>query len=77
MDVLATESHIEELDGALRAILAELKEQEDVIDRYEAEERRRNDVIAKKQTEVDRLNKRLDQLKVRRPCRCRLGLNEG
>jgi len=62
VDVLNTEAVLKDLKENLKECEAVLKEKEQVIDGYEAEKKRRKDQIAKKQINVDRLNKKYDAL---------------
>eukprot|EP00771_Trimastix_marina_P000675 gnl/Trimastix_PCT/1698.p1 GENE.gnl/Trimastix_PCT/1698~~gnl/Trimastix_PCT/1698.p1 ORF type:complete len:882 (-),score=383.37 gnl/Trimastix_PCT/1698:206-2851(-) len=61
LDILNTQAHTESLQKALNGLLSTLKEKDDIIVRYGVLIRRKNDEIAKKQAEVDKLNRRLYQ----------------
>ncbi|KAJ4458480.1 putative flagellar-associated protein [Paratrimastix pyriformis] len=62
LDILNTQAHTSSLQKALDTLLAQLKEKDAIIERYEQEIRRKNDLITKKQSEVDKLNRRYAQL---------------
>ena len=62
VDVLNTQASLATLDETLVVLDAELAEKSRTVDKYEAEIKRRNDDIAKRARDVDRLNKKLEQL---------------
>eukprot|EP01083_Nonionella_stella_P004551 13184_1 len=62
VDSLNTEAHNTDLTTTRDAYEEELREKEDIIEKYERDMRVRNDSISKKQIYVDRLNKKYDTL---------------
>eukprot|EP00753_Platysulcus_tardus_P018560 PLAT6916.1.p1 GENE.PLAT6916.1~~PLAT6916.1.p1 ORF type:complete len:923 (+),score=651.50 PLAT6916.1:76-2844(+) len=62
VDSLNTASHNSQLRESLDSFVAELKEKDALIEKYEMEIRQRNDAIEKKMYVVDRLNRRYEQL---------------
>jgi len=63
IDVLNTSSQNELLKSKLKDLIAELKEKESLVDKFENEIRQRHDLIEKKQHHVDSLNRKYDKLK--------------
>ena len=62
VDVLNTQASLATLDETLVVLDSELAEKSRTVDKYEAEIKRRNDDIAKRARDVDRLNKKLEAL---------------
>ena len=62
VDALNTQAHNDSLRQTLSLLDEQLKEKTELTERYEAEIRKRNDEIEKKQAEVDRLNRKYDAL---------------
>ena len=62
VDVLNTESHNVKLSDTLALLDGELRDKAAVVERFEAEVRRRNDEIEKKTRAVDALNRKLEKL---------------
>jgi len=62
VDMLNTEAHNAQLQESLDTLLAELREKERLIEKYELEIRQRNDEIEKKMHTVDKLNRRYEML---------------
>ncbi|KAG1687526.1 hypothetical protein DVH05_005140 [Phytophthora capsici] len=62
VDALNVQSHSAQLTEAQRAIVEELKRDDQQVERAELEIRQRNDEIEKKMLRLDRLNKKYEQL---------------
>ena len=62
VDTLNTQAHNDGLRQTLSSFDADLQEKTELVARYEVEIRKRNNEIEKKQSEVDRLNRRYDAL---------------
>ncbi|KAL3671408.1 hypothetical protein V7S43_003334 [Phytophthora oleae] len=62
VDALNVQSHIAQLAEAQRALVEELKRDDQQVERAELEIRQRNDEIEKKMLRLDRLNKKYEQL---------------
>eukprot|EP00644_Phytophthora_capsici_P011527 jgi/Phyca11/9440/fgenesh1_pm.PHYCAscaffold_37_\ len=62
VDALNVQSHTAQLTEAQRAIVEELKRDDQQVERAELEIRQRNDEIEKKMLRLDRLNKKYEQL---------------
>jgi len=62
VDSLNTDAHNMQLRDTLAKLVAELKEKDGLIEKYEMEIRQRNDEIEKKMYRVDRLNRKFEQL---------------
>ena len=62
IDKLNISAHKEKLEKALEEIVKELKTKDDLISQYENQMRRNNVDIEKKQSEVDKLNRKYDLL---------------
>merc|ERR1719261_1960754 len=64
VDTLNTDAHNVQLRDTLQKVVAELKEKDGLIEKYQVEIRQRNDEIEKKMYRVDRLNRKLETLNV-------------
>lgn len=62
VDVLNTDAHNVQLSDTLALLDEELKEKENVVEKYQIEIKRRNDEIEKKTRGVDALNRRMDKM---------------
>jgi chromosome segregation ATPase len=62
VDALNTQAHNDGLRQTLSSFDGDLQEKTELVARYEVEIRKRNNEIEKKQSEVDRLNRRYDAL---------------
>ncbi|KAG7401497.1 Coiled-coil domain-containing protein 40 [Phytophthora boehmeriae] len=62
VDALNVQNHIAQLMEAQRALVEELKRDDQQVERAELEIRQRNDEIEKKMLRLDRLNKKYEQL---------------
>merc|ERR1719261_1264270 len=62
VDTLNTDAHNMQLRDTLAKLVAELKEKDGLIEKYQVEIRQRNDEIEKKMYRVDRLNRKYELL---------------
>lgn len=65
VEMLGVQASLEDLEAQLVAATRGVKQQEELSAKYEAEIRRHNDDIQRKQYEVDRLNRKIEQLQSR------------
>jgi chromosome segregation ATPase len=62
VESLVIQASIQDLETQLTEAVRELRQREELAGKYEVEIRRHNDEIQRKQYEVDRLNRKLEQL---------------